>query len=332
MKTQACWLLSLSASSGGCSAVVMVKAVEDGARQDATGELWRARNGLLLADALVRPCLIVEDDERGEQAPEVLVAKHEDVVEQLPPERAHEALSEGVHVRRAYGAADDLRSGGLEDRCESDTQLPITVSDQDFGLVVRSGIPGLLRTPVVGGHRGGSCVNDLAALEVDEEQDEKRAEESIEGLNEVTAPGDVVLDEGAPFLSVTGDASGHVPLHGALREVDSQFEELPANSLCSPSRIESGHLANERGVTAQLPPARPRAPAPEEAKARAVPPQDRGRLDQGDSRAPRRRGDRHVSDEPPLRRGEADAFALEPALRCNQLLSQHLVFGDERQA
>ena len=74
--------------------------------------------------------------------------------------------------------------------------------------------------------------------------------------------------------------------------MDSQFEELPANSLCSPSRIESGHLANERGVTAQLPPARPRAPAPEEAKARAVPPQDRGRLDQGDSRAPRHRGDR----------------------------------------
>ena len=116
----------------------MVKAVEDGAHQDATGELWRARNGLLLADALVWPCLIVEDDERGEQAPEVLVAKDEDVVEQLPPERAHEALSEGVHVRRAYGAADDLRSGGLEDRCESDTQLPITVSDQDFGLVVHS--------------------------------------------------------------------------------------------------------------------------------------------------------------------------------------------------
>lgn len=81
-------------------------------------------------------------------------------------------------------------------------------------------------------------------------------EESIEGLNEVTAPGDVVLDEGAPFLSVTGDASGHVPLHGALREVDSQFEELPANSLCSPSRIESGHLANERGVTAQRAPKR----------------------------------------------------------------------------
>src|SRR5439155_14504637 len=110
-----CWLLSPSANSGGGSAVVMVKAVEDGAHQDATGELWRARNGLLLADALVWPCLIVEDDERGEQAPEVLVAKHEDVVEQLPPERAHEALSEGVHVRLAYGAADDLRSGGLED-------------------------------------------------------------------------------------------------------------------------------------------------------------------------------------------------------------------------
>src|SRR5258708_37116913 len=67
-------------------------------------------------------------------------------------------------------------------------------------------------------------------------------------------------------------------------------------------------------------------------KARAVPAEERRRLDQGDSRAPRRRGDRHVSDEPTLRRGEADAFALEPALRCNQLLSQHLVFGDERQA
>ena len=153
--------------------VVMVKAVQDGARQDATGELWRARNGLLLADALVRPCLIVEDDERGEQAPEVLVAStrtwSSSSRRSVPTKRS----SEGVHVRRAYGAADDLRSGGLEDRCESDTQLPITISDQDFGLVVHSGIPGLPRAPVFGGHRGGSCVNDLAALEADEEQDER---------------------------------------------------------------------------------------------------------------------------------------------------------------
>ena len=54
----------------------MVKAVEDGARLDATGELWRARNGLLLADALVRPCLIVEDDERGEQRNLSTIMRH----------------------------------------------------------------------------------------------------------------------------------------------------------------------------------------------------------------------------------------------------------------
>ena len=191
----------------------MVKAVEDGARQDATGELWRVRNGLLLADALVRPCLIVEDDERGEQAPEVLVAKHEDVVEQLPPERAHEALK-----RRRSCSARVRRCGRPSLRWTRRSlrighPLPITISNQDFGLVVHSGILGLLRAPVFGGHRGGSCVNDLAAFEADEEQDERRGEESLEGLNEVTAPGDVVLDEGAPVLSVIGDASGHVPLH-----------------------------------------------------------------------------------------------------------------------
>jgi hypothetical protein len=95
---------------------------------------------------------------------------------------------------------------------------------------------------------------------------------------------------------------------------------------------ESPPVRSSRPAITEMSVVLPAAPAWPNQKARAVPPQDRGRLDQGDSRAPRRRGDRHVSDEPPLRRGEADAFALEPALRCNQLLSQHLVFGDERQA
>ena len=175
-------------------------------------------------------------------------------------------------------------------------------------------------------------MNDLPALEVDEEEDEDGAEASIKGLNEVAAPGDVILEERAPLLAVAGNAPGHVALHGALGDVDSDLEELAAKSLGPPSGVAGGHLANGIRVPARLAAFWAGAPVPEEAKARAVPSQDGGRLDHGQSCAPRRRGDGHASDEPSLRGGEVDVLALEPALRRNQLLAQQLVFGDERHA
>jgi hypothetical protein len=142
----------------------------------------------------------------------------------------------------------------------------------------------------------------------------------------------VVPEEGAPLLAVAGDAPGQIALDGALGDADSDLEELTADSLGSPARVASGHLADETGVPARLAALGARAPTPEEAKARAVPSQHRRRLDQGHGRAPRRCAGRQAPDHPSLRRGEADALALEAALRRDQLLTQHLVLGDKRRA
>ncbi len=44
----------------------------------------------------------------GDDAPEVILTEDEDVVEQLSAERTGEALSEGIHVGRAYRRAYDV--------------------------------------------------------------------------------------------------------------------------------------------------------------------------------------------------------------------------------
>ena len=74
--------------------VVVVKAPEDWAGEDTTGELRGSWNGLLLSDSLVGPRVVVEDDVLGEEAREVRVIEHEDMVEQLAAKRANEAFGE----------------------------------------------------------------------------------------------------------------------------------------------------------------------------------------------------------------------------------------------
>ena len=91
----------------GSALVVMVEAVEDWTRDDAAAEVRLPRDRLLLGDPLMRPGLVVEDDELGEEAAQVRHVEEEDVVEQLAAESANEPLGEGVHVGRAYGGADD---------------------------------------------------------------------------------------------------------------------------------------------------------------------------------------------------------------------------------
>src|SRR5882724_8596949 len=61
-------------------------------------------------------------------------------------------------------------------------------------------------------------MHDSPSLQIEKEQDEDRAEEHVEGLHEVTSPGDVVAKEGTPALAVAGDPLLHVPLHGAFRD------------------------------------------------------------------------------------------------------------------
>ena len=63
--------------------------------------LNRAWNRLLMLKSLVRTPLVVEAHILCDEAPEVTLADDQDMVEELPAQRADKALRERVHVRCA---------------------------------------------------------------------------------------------------------------------------------------------------------------------------------------------------------------------------------------
>src|SRR5258705_9018401 len=92
-----------------------------------------------------------------------------------------------------------------------------------------------------------ACTNS-PSLQIEKEQDENRAEEQVEGLHEVTSPGDVVAEESGPALAVAGDPLPHVSLHDALRDPDSKLEQLTSKPLGAPPWVPRRHLADQRRV------------------------------------------------------------------------------------
>src|SRR5437870_5910678 len=115
-----------------------------------------------------------------------------------------------------------------------------------------SSVARLLRTPVIGRRPGDCSVHDSPSRQIEKEQDENRAEEHVEGLHEVTSPGDVVAEESGPALAVAGDPLLHVPLHGALRDSDAKLEQLASKPLSAPPWVSFRHRANQRRIACGL--------------------------------------------------------------------------------
>ena len=110
------WLIPSAGRGGraGRALIVMVEPVDDWTGDDPPFDVRGPRDRLLLGDSLMWPGLTIEGDKLGEEAPQVLRVEQEHVVEQLVAKGANKALGEGVHVRRAHGAADDADAGALE--------------------------------------------------------------------------------------------------------------------------------------------------------------------------------------------------------------------------
>ena len=143
---------------------------------NAAAPLERPWNRLLVPEGLVRTRFVVEADVLGDDTPEVILTEDEDVVEQLSAERTGEALSEGIHVWRAYRRAYDGHPRRPEDASEARPELRVVVADDKVWRAVHHGVPGLLRAPLVGRrirHRG---MENRSATQVQEEQYEHLAE------------------------------------------------------------------------------------------------------------------------------------------------------------
>src|SRR6266853_6280821 len=79
--------------------------------------------------------------------------------------RAGEALSKGIHVRRAYRRAHDAHARRPEYVSEARAELRVVVADDNLWRAVHCGVPGLLRAPLFGWrarHRGMEDCSDDA--------------------------------------------------------------------------------------------------------------------------------------------------------------------------
>ena len=85
---------------------------------------------LLLGEALVRACLIVELHERGDEAPQVVLVEDKDVIEEFASQRADEPFGNGVHVGCMDRGAYDLRVDAGEDTGEPGAELRIVVANE----------------------------------------------------------------------------------------------------------------------------------------------------------------------------------------------------------
>src|ERR1700682_4275159 len=103
-------------------------------------------------------------------------------------------------------------------------------------------------TPVIRRRPGDCSMHDSPSLQIEKEQNEDRAEEHVEGLHEVTSPGNVVAEESTPAVAVAGYPLLHVPLHGALRDPDSKLEQLTSKPLGAPPWVSRRHVADQRRV------------------------------------------------------------------------------------
>ena len=91
-----------------------MQAIEDWECHDTTVSLGHSRHRLFLPEALVWPSFVVEAGVLRDEAPQMALAKHKDMVEQFPPESADKALGEGVHVRGPDRGANDFGADGFK--------------------------------------------------------------------------------------------------------------------------------------------------------------------------------------------------------------------------
>jgi hypothetical protein len=86
-------------------------------------------------------------------------------------------------------------------------------------------------------------------VQFEDEEGEQRVEEEIGDLQEIKRSDvfGMVLQEGSPGLfSLSWDANmPHIPLNGALADMDIQLEQLASHSFCSPQSIVPCHLRNQ---------------------------------------------------------------------------------------
>jgi hypothetical protein len=148
---------------------------------------------------------LIEGDHRGLEKPRALfLVKDQEVIQACSSHAPQEAFTDGIRlgssVRRAKYFDATCRSHARQMLPE----FAIIIPNQLFWSVsIWSRLPQLLRDPRIGRGSGHIDVDDLARLQLDDEESKQWTEEEIRHLQEITSPDlcCMVAQERFPVLS-----------------------------------------------------------------------------------------------------------------------------------
>ena len=200
----------------------------------------------LLADTLMGSVAVIEMDILLDDAMQLFAMKNEHVIQTFSSQTADEAFTEGICPGSTHRRFQYLDAAG--DCCKVFTKLVVPVTDQVLGPIIPGrGFTQLLGSPLVGGRSGDGGMHDATGVQFDDHKDVQGAKEQIVDNSEVTSPdvGCVVLQEGAPGLTIFPPCDGHVLLDRALADLDAQLQQFSADAFCTPQKVIPGHLLDE---------------------------------------------------------------------------------------
>ena len=216
--------------------------------------------------------------------------------------------------------------------------LGVVVADQEArALPERGGLAELPGHPGVRGMARHPDVDDAPGAERDDEIREQRAVAQVGDVEEIAGPDvlGVIAQEGAPRLPSRerGTGAAQVGLDGALGHVDAQLAELAPDPLGTPEWILGCHSPDQGDrFRRERRAARPwaRLPPPKCPEARAMPAQQRLRLDDEKDPPPDAdpAGEQH--QERAIRRRHGRVLDTPP--QHEQLLAQQRVLSQQLRA
>ena len=177
----------------------------------------------------MRPMAVVVLDVLVDHGLDISTTEDEHPVQTFAPDRADEALSEGVGTRCPDRSPDDPDAFGAEGLIEAGRELSVAIPDQKFDRVCTLGefigqVSGLLNDPDTSRIRRHTCHDDLSGVEFDEEQDIKPPEQNGVHGEEVTGQHRRDLD----LQELTPRRPGSVP--GRIDAVT--LEDVPDTGWC----------------------------------------------------------------------------------------------------
>ena len=172
------------------------------------------------------------------------------MIETFGSDAAEKPLANTIAVRRGWWRFDDSRPTTDRYAVKDPSKLSIVVSDEEPRSVVEGHcFAKLLSSPLVSRTSSDIEMNDLTAVEADDEEREHGTESVIVELKEIAGPGFVrmVLKECSPRLpcrSIRSNAP-YVFLNRAFTDSETELEKFSSNSLTAPRSVIRGHPADQ---------------------------------------------------------------------------------------